>query len=141
MRGKLVYLQKQYLRYIGGLITLTIHVTILHTDASLTGWGITDGISPSRGLWHKAELDHINVLELKPIEIGIYTYCKNKNFLLVRVLCDNVAAIACINKMGGIKSETCNNIACIIWNFCIENKLWLSGVHIPGKCNRGRTAI
>ena len=74
-------------------------------------------------------------MELKPIEIGIYTYCKNKSFLLVRVLCDNVAAIACINNMGGIKSETCNNIACIIWNFCIENKLWLPGVHIPGKCN------
>ena len=25
------------------------------TDASLTGWDITDGISRSRGLWHKAE--------------------------------------------------------------------------------------
>ena len=37
--------------------------------------------------------------------------------------------------MGGIKSESCNNIACIIWNFCTENKLWLSGAHIPGKCN------
>ena len=34
----------------------------IHTDASLTGWGITNGITPSRGLWHKTELDHINVL-------------------------------------------------------------------------------
>ena len=43
----------------------------MYTDASLTGWGITDSISPSRGLWHKAELDHINVLEMKAIKIGI----------------------------------------------------------------------
>ena len=66
----------------------------IFTDASLTGWGITDGISPSRGLWHKAELEHINVLHLKAIEIGIYTYCKSKDFLQVRVMCDNITAIS-----------------------------------------------
>ena len=37
--------------------------------------------------------------------------------------------------MGVIKSETCNNIACRIWNFCTESKLWLSAVHIPHKNN------
>ena len=53
------------------------HITI-HTDASLTGWRIINGISPSRSLRHKAEVDHINVLELKAIETGICTYCKDK---------------------------------------------------------------
>ena len=38
-------------------------------------------------------------------------------------MCDSVTAIAYNNDMGGIKSETCNNIACRIWNFCTENKL------------------
>ena len=37
--------------------------------------------SLSRGRWHKAMLEHINVLGLKAIKIGIYTYCKNKDFL------------------------------------------------------------
>ena len=50
-------------------------------------------------------------------------------------MCDNVTAIAYINNMGGIKSETCNNIAYRIWNFCLENKLWISAAHIPGKNN------
>ena len=95
----------------------------IHIDASLTGWGITKRIFPSRGLQHKVEIDHINVLELKAIEMGIYTYCKNKNFLHVRVMCDHVTAIVYVNNMGGIKSETCNNIACRIWKFCIENEL------------------
>ena len=80
---KLVYLQKQYLTYTGGLIALTILATILttsqiltlpHTTAAiLTGWRITNGISPSQGLRYKAELNHI-VLELTAID-RVYTYC------------------------------------------------------------------
>ena len=42
---------------------------------------------------------------------------------------------AYINDMGSIKSETCNNITCRIWNFCIENKLWVSAGHILRKNN------
>ena len=107
----------------------------IYTDASLTGWGITDGISPSRGLWHKAELEHLNVLELKAIEIGIYKYCKNKYFLHVSVMCDNVTAISYVNNMGDMKSQTGNNIACRIWDFCTIKQLWVSAAHIPGTIN------
>ena len=77
---------------------MTIHATILKASHILTlsytqmlGLGITYGISLAGGLRHKAELDHINVLELKAIEIGIYAYCKNKNFLHNKVMCDHVA--------------------------------------------------
>ena len=80
----------------------------IYADTSLTDWGITDDIPPSRGLWHKAELKHINVLELKAIKIGIYSYCKNKDFLHVRVMCDNVTAISYVNNIGGKISQTCN---------------------------------
>ena len=50
-------------------------------------------------------------------------------------MCDNVTAIAYVNYMGGIKSETGNNISRRIWNFCTENKLCVSAAHIPGKKN------
>ena len=50
----------------------------LDTDASLTGWGITNGIYPSWSLWHKAELDQVNVLELKAIETGLIHTVKTK---------------------------------------------------------------
>ena len=91
---KLNYLLKQKLRYNGEFITLTIHVTILTYLLLILlyiyQWkscrkGITDGISPSTGLWHKAMLEHIKFLGLKAIKIGIYTYWKNKDFLHVRV--------------------------------------------------------
>ena len=107
----------------------------IRTDASLTGWGITNGISPSRGLQQKPELHHNNVLESKAIDTVIYTYCKEKISVHVRVMCDNVTAIAYVNTMGGIKSEPGNNIACRIWNFCIENKFLVSAAHIPSKNN------
>ena len=94
-----------------------------------------DGISPSRGLWHKAEFEQINDLELKAIKIGIYTYCKNKDFLHVRVKCDNATAISYVNNMGDMKSQTCNNIACRIWDFCTKTQLWVSAVHIQGTIN------
>ena len=74
-------------------------------------------------------------MELKAIETGIYKYCQDKISLHVRFTCDNVTAIAYINNKGSIKSETGNNIACRIWNFCNENKLWVSAAHKPGKNN------
>ena len=136
MRKKLAYLQKQYLKYNGGLIALTIHPTMLtisqililpytDSDATLTNWWITSGIFPSGGLQHKAELDHI-VSELTAVKPGIYAYCKDKSFLHVRVIFDNITAIAYINNMGGMKNKTGNNIGYRIWNFSIENKSWVA---------------
>ena len=105
----------------------------IYTGIGYTYWGFTDGISPSRGLWHKAEL--IYVLELKVMEIGIYKFCKNKDFLHVRVMCDNATAISYVQIMGNMKSQTCNNITCKIWDFCTKNQLWLSAAHILGTVN------
>ena len=68
-----------------------------------------------------AELDHI-VWELTAVKPGIYAYFKDKSFLRVRVIFDNVTAIAYINNMGDMNNETGNNIGCKIWDFSIENK-------------------
>ena len=82
-------------------------------------------------------------MEIKAVVIGIYTHCKNKIFLPVRAMSDNVTTIAYINNMGAIKSEIIkyeiiillwnNNIAYKILNFCTENNMWISAVDIPGK--------
>ena len=63
-------------------------------------------------------LEHINILGLKAIKIGIYTYCKN---LHVELRYGNVTAVSCVNTMGDIKSQTCNDIAYRIWDFCDKN--------------------
>ena len=42
---------------------------MIHTNAALTTWGITDQKTPPRVLWHKSELDNTNIFQLKTIEI------------------------------------------------------------------------
>ena len=34
-----------------------------------------------------------------------------------------------------IESQTCNNVACRIWDFCTKNQLWPSAAHIAGTVN------
>ena len=47
---------------------------------------------------------------------------------------DNTSAVGMINKMGSSKSDNCNKLVFKIWQFCIENNIWLTAAHIPG-CN------
>ena len=106
-----------------------------YTDASLTGWGITDGKAPSGGRWNENEITHINVLELKGIQFVVLTYCKDKNFKHIRIMSDNTTAIPYINKKGDLKSNECNKIAKEIWIWCTSRDLHISAAHIPGKEN------
>ena len=69
----------------------------------MSPWSITDGISPFRGLWHKAMLEGINVLGLKAIKIGIYTYCKNIDFLHVKVMVRQCRSCQLFQQYGGHK--------------------------------------
>ena len=53
-------------------------------------------------------------MELAAVKPGIYTYCKDENHLHATVIFDNETAIAYVNNLGCIKSETGNNIDCRI---------------------------
>ena len=46
-----------------------------YIDSSTLGWSVTDGYNPSGGRWEAQERNHINVLELKAIFIGVQTHC------------------------------------------------------------------
>ena len=80
----------------------------IYTDSSTLGWGVTDGKNPSGGRWKADKINHINVLELKAILMGVQTYCKGKNYKHVRVMSDNITAVSYVNNKGAIKSEFCN---------------------------------
>ena len=43
----------------------------IYIDSSILGWGVTDRKNPSRGRWKADEINHINMLELKAIFIGV----------------------------------------------------------------------
>ena len=57
------------------------------------------------------EIIHVNVLDLKSIQSGVFTYCKDKNFKHIRIMSNNITATSSINKKGGLKSHECNNTA------------------------------
>ena len=107
----------------------------IYTDSSTLGWGVTDGYNPSGGRLKVEEINHINVLELKAIFIGVQTYCKGKNYKHVRVMSDNITAVSYVNNKGGIKSEFCNEIEKELWVWCTAQNMWISAAHIPRMLN------
>ena len=50
---------------------LFLHGRLAYVHAELTWRGITDAIQPSKYLWHKWKIDHINVVESEVIEIAV----------------------------------------------------------------------
>ena len=58
-----------------------------------------------------------------------------KNSQHVRVKSENTTAIAYVNNMGGMVSNSRNYLVREIWEICIASKVWLAAVHIPGKEN------
>ena len=40
----------------------------------------------------------MNVLELKAIQFGVLTYCKDKNFKHIRIMSGNTTDLSCINR-------------------------------------------
>ena len=108
----------------------------LYTDASKKGWGVTDELTSTGGLWSATESDnYINWLELKAIDIGLKTYCRTATLHHVRVYSDNTTAIAYINNMGGMQSVACDTLAKDIWSWGCQRGFWISAAFIPGKEN------
>ena len=51
----------------------------IHTDASVTGWGTTDGKHTTSGLWKETKRQyHINILEILGIQFAILSFCEYK---------------------------------------------------------------
>ena len=69
------------------------------------GGGVCEGVS-TVGPWYTEEQRfHINCLELLAGSFAIKTFCKNKVVGHVKLLMDNLLAVAYINKMGGTHSK------------------------------------
>ena len=91
--GELVWWKHNIKNSFQNLVIPKPDITIF-TDASETGWGITDGHNPSGGQWAEHERMHINVLELKTAFTGIRTYCHKRSYKHIQVMSDRSTAIA-----------------------------------------------
>ena len=77
---------------------------VIHTDASLLGWGATADNTSIGGRWSPEESQqHINVLELKAAYLAIQAFTRNRKSppAHIHLRIDNTTAVAYINKRGG----------------------------------------
>ena len=87
------------------------------------------------GRWSPAEAEnHINVLELKAIQLGLLA-CADALRESLCVHSDNQTAISYLNKFGGCHNRFLNGLSCSIWSWCINRNLLLKAIHIPGSEN------
>ena len=109
---------------------------IIQMDASKQGWMavmLTQPIQQTGGRWDFSEKQaHINVLELRAAFLGLQAFKDHIRGKHVLVEMDNNTAVSYIGKMGGSKSGSCNNLAKIIWTWCIEKQVWLTATFLPG---------
>ena len=70
-------------------------------------------------------------MKLKVTEIGIWTYCYSI-LLSHKGMYECLIVTSSINNMG----DSCNKIACNIWDFCIAEKFWIPAAHIQGDSNK-----
>ena len=111
------------------------NVTI-STDACTIGWGAISGNSKTQGLWSKPEINcHINILELRAVELALLSLLRHTTNQHIRILSDNVTTVTFINAFGGCKSKECNHIARRIWLWTISKHNWLSATHQAGHLN------
>ena len=107
--------------------------SVLTTDASLQGWGACYLGQKTGGRWNLQEKDkHINVLELKAIELGLKSLCLDKSLSEIKIQSDNTTAVAYIKHQGGTRSSECNDTTKSIFKWCERNNVRLFPAFIPG---------
>ena len=106
---------------------------VIHSDASLAGWGATDSVSTVGAPWKDTDdLLHINVLELTAARLALETLATAAQSTHIQLKLDNLTAIAYVNKMGGTHSPECNYVTQQIWD---ARDNWLSAAYISGDSN------
>ena len=111
---------------------------IIYTDASRQGWGAYDGLTRTKGQWTQLEWENtnINALEIKAAYFGLLSLCSGDVNLHIKVMVDNMTAVAYINHMGGSKSPVCQSVTRDLWTWAEQKNIWLTAAHIPGIENK-----
>ena len=96
--------------------------------------GCTD--DKTNGLWSLEEQDlHIDCLELLAVLYGLKSLYSELKDCHIRFASHNTTAVHYIENMGGVISESCNDVTIDIWNWCIERNIWVSPGFIRGVDN------
>ena len=109
---------------------------IVHTDASTPGWGASCDDWTLRGCWEaKEQALHINVLEMKAVELTILS---RATYLTGAVVCfriDNLSVVYYLNKQGGTRSAALLQVTERVLRLAEKHRITIQAVHIKGELN------
>src|SRR4029434_5224115 len=118
-----------------GIVSRRVVVT---TGASTKGGGAVCEGRGVNGLWSATEAaSHINVLELRTVALALRHFLPRLSGQHVLVRTDNTAALAYINRQGGVHSQSLHHWAPRLLLWAARHVLSLRAVHIPGHLNYG----
>lgn len=106
-------------------------------DASQKGWGAFCRGRGTGGPWSSQEKKfHINILELKAIQIAILTFSKwFPEVKAIHIQTDNIVALSYLIKMGGTKNQDLTLLSKEIWEYLMREGITITAEHLPGKLN------
>lgn len=109
---------------------------VVHTDASLQGWGATWQGCTVQGLWSLAlRGDHINVLEMMAVQLALRHFLPVLQDRHVLVRSDNTTVVHHINHLGGTRSWRLVALSRELLTWAAPRFLSLRAAHIPGTVN------
>jgi hypothetical protein len=109
---------------------------MMTTDASEKAWGAHMQGMKVQGPWTTHQkTQHINILELLAVQKGLKVFLDKVRNKSVLVQTDNTTVLHYINKLGGTKSPQLCQITWEMLNWCIDHRIQLQAVHIPGVHN------
>ena len=109
---------------------------LLFTDASLAGWGATILDDEACGVWSPLEQqEHITLLELRAIRLGLLAFEDVLRGRTVAVLSDNTTAVSYIKKAGGTRSAELNHEAQQTLQWAEANAVTLLTQFVRGENN------
>ena len=109
---------------------------LLYTDASSEGWGAYSLDKEASGEWsHQEKQEHINLLELRAIRLGLQSFEESLRGKTVAILSDNTTALSFISKEGGTRSSSLNREAQETLQWMEENAVTVLTQFVRGETN------
>ena len=109
---------------------------LIMTDASNLGYGASWNKELLSGLWNpKDKIKHINWKELRTITLAFGKWAGFWRNSHVRVLSDNMTAVACLNHQGSAHFPLLHEQVFQIWEICAAFQIQLSVEFLPGWLN------
>ncbi len=100
-------------------------------------FGLGSSYVSTGGVWNAHEtILHINCKELLAAWLGLQCCASTLQDVHIHLRIDNTAAVAYVNKMGGLHSKDLCQLALQVWDWCLSRSLTISAEHLPGSLNQ-----